>query len=210
MKTTKTIVALATATALAAGMLSGCAGAKADAETAANEADHAASLNTYVADDVEMDVMLHEAVAAIEEIAPEAVVEVVDEDGNTVQMTAAEAKASGRQVVSGGASAPAASSQGGSAPAASVPSAPSAPSHQHSWGFVVTQSAWDETTYKTVTYCQCNGCGADITDNPGAHMEAAGRGSKCGSWRTATKQVAAGVVHHEAQGYYACACGATK
>lgn len=217
MKTRKNIitaaVAMAACAAISLGALSGCAGGTADAETSqgGQKASPVADM-PYYADEVEMDVMLHDAPVAVEDLAPDAVVEVVDESGNTVQMTAAEAKASGRQVVSGGASAPAASSQGGSSPSAGAgtPPAPAAPVHEHNWQWVVDKAAWDETTYKTVEWCKCNGCGADITSNPGAHLEAAGRGSKCSSWRTATKQVPAGTIHHDAVGHYACSCGATK
>lgn len=217
MKTNKNIItaaaALAACAAISVGALTGCASGAAGAEAAPDGngfsvAEYSEQFGPWVPDGVTL-----QASATLDEaVDGDAVVEVLDEAGNTVQMTAAEAKASGKQVVSGGATAPAASSQGGSAPSAgaSTPSAPSAPVHEHNWQWVVDKAAWDETKYETVTYSKCNGCGADITGNTSAHMQAAGRGSACSSYRTATKQVPVGTIHHDAVGHYSCSCGATK
>ena len=214
MKTTKSIIktaaTMAACAAFSLGALTGCAGGTAGAEAAPGGGfgvvEYSEQFGPWAPDGV----TLQASATPEEAVDGDAVVEVLDEAGNTVQMTAAEAKASGRQVVSGGASAPAASGQGGSAPAAGSTSAPSAPSHTHSFQWVVDQPAWDETTYKTVTYTVCNGCGADITGNIDAHLKASGRGGTCQSYRTATKQIPAGTIHHDAVGHYSCSCGATK
>lgn len=111
-------------------------------------------------------------------------------------------------------------SQGGST---AQPSAPAAPSHEHSWQpvtetrHVIDKAAWDEPVYETRGFSICNGCGADITGNIDAHAKAAGRGSACGSWHDIAKKVQVGTTHHEAVGHdetvtvgYKCSCGATK
>ena len=76
-----------------------------------------------------------------------------------------------------------------------------------------------------VEKCICNGCGADVTADPGSHMKEnmmAGNYS-CGAWHSEWVQVQTGTntytVDHPEQGHwesysvvtgYQCSCGATK
>ena len=92
--------------------------------------------------------------------------------------------------------------------------------------WVVDQAAWTETVnepvYETVERCICNGCGADITADPGTHMKEnmmAGN-SSCGAWHSEWIQVPTGTntytITHPEQGHwesysvvtgYRCSCG---
>lgn len=92
--------------------------------------------------------------------------------------------------------------------------------------WVVDQAAWTETVnepvYETVERCICNGCGADITADPGTHMKEnmmAGNYS-CGAWHSEWIQVQTGTntytITHPEQGHwesysvvtgYRCSCG---
>lgn len=111
-------------------------------------------------------------------------------------------------------------------------------SHTHSYTipiygtdqkWVVDQAAWTETVnepiYEMVEKCICNGCGADVTADPGSHMKEnmmAGNYS-CGAWHSEWVQVQTGTntytVDHPEQGHwesysvvtgYRCSCGAIK
>lgn len=141
---------------------------------------------------------------SLDEVADDEVVEVVDPaTGQTTQMTAAEAKASGKTVVSTGSSAPAATSSGSTqAPSASQ----SAPAHQHNWMPIYTTIHHNAVTKSAAI---CNGCGADITGNPSAHLKAAGRGSACGSWRESSITVTPAYDEQVVSGYK-CSCGAQQ
>lgn len=116
-------------------------------------------------------------------------------------------------------------------------SSDSTPTHTHNWQaqyttqkkWVVDKAAWTETVsepiYQTVERCICNGCGADITDDPWGHIEnqmLAGNTS-CGGYHSEVKKVQTGTdtytVNHPEQGHYEetqvlagyrCSCGATK
>ena len=108
-------------------------------------------------------------------------------------------------------------------------------SHTHSYTipvygteqkWVVDQATWTETVnepvYETVERCICNGCGADITADPGTHMKEnmmAGNYS-CGAWHSEWIQVQTGTntytITHPEQGHwesysvvtgYRCSCG---
>lgn len=114
----------------------------------------------------------------------------------------------------------------------------SKPAHTHSYTipiysskqvYVVDKAAWTETVeepvYETVERSICNGCGADITGNEGAHMKEnmlAGN-TACGGYHSEVKQVQTGTDtytinhpeegHYETESYvsgYKCSCGATK
>ena len=85
------------------------------------------------------------------------------------------------------------------------------PSHTHNYNIPITQivkhdatghyekvwvqdsAAWDEPIYEYRTIC--NGCGKDITGNPGLHA------AECGSNYSA-KEVQVGTKHHDATGHY--------
>lgn len=129
-------------------------------------------------------------------------------------------------------------SQPASTPSASQPSdngGSSQPEHVHNWQAVTEQkwvsnnvwvqdsAAWDEQIYGQQTRSICNGCGADITGNPWAHIEAAGRGSACNGYHSESYSVVINTIHHDATGHYEdqghyetvttgyrCSCGATK
>ena len=203
MKTTiKNIAAIAASAALAAGMLAGCAGTAKTEEPPASVQESTEQFGPWVPEGV----TLQASATPEEAVDGDAVVEVLDEAGNTVQMTAAEAKASGKQVVSGGTSAPAASNQGGSAPAASAPSAPSAPSHQHSWVPITSQKYVVDVPASE--YLQCS-CGLTFKNQSAwsAHSKEAGRGSSH-AYRTVGNGEAG---HYETiTTGYSCSCGATK
>lgn len=131
---------------------------------------------------------------------------------------------------------------GSSSNASPAPAAPSGngsanqPAHEHSWQAVTEQkwvsnnvwvedsAAWDEPIYGQQTRSICNGCGADITGNPWAHIEAAGRGSACSGYHGEAYSVVTNTIHHDATGHYedqghyetvttgyrCSTCGATK
>lgn len=129
-------------------------------------------------------------------------------------------------------------SQPSGTPSASQPSnnaGSSQPEHVHNWQAVTEQkwvsnnvwvqdsAAWDEQIYGQQTRSICNGCGADITGNPWAHIEAAGRGSACNGYHSESYSVVINTIHHDATGHYEdqghyetvttgyrCSCGATK
>lgn len=129
-------------------------------------------------------------------------------------------------------------SQPANIPSASQPSdngGSSQPEHVHNWQAVTEQkwvsnnvwvqdsAAWDEQIYGQQTRSICNGCGADITGNPWAHIEAAGRGSACNGYHSESYSVVINTIHHDATGHYEdqghyetvttgyrCSCGATK
>lgn len=129
-------------------------------------------------------------------------------------------------------------SQPASTPSASQPSdngGSSQPEHVHNWQAVTEQkwvsnnvwvqdsAAWDEQIYGQQTRSICNGCGADITGNPWAHIEAAGRGSACNGYHSESYSIVINTIHHDATGHYedqghyetvttgyCCSCGATK
>lgn len=129
-------------------------------------------------------------------------------------------------------------SQPASTPSASQPSdngGSSQPEHVHNWQAVTEQkwvsnnvwvqdsAAWDEQIYGQQTRSICNGCGADITGNPWAHIEAAGRGSACNGYHSESYSVVINTIHHDATGHYEdqghyetvttgyrCSCGVTK
>lgn len=138
----------------------------------------------------------------------------------------------------GGGADKAPSSQPANTPSASQPSdngGSSQPEHVHNWQAVTEQkwvsnnvwvqdsAAWDEQIYGQQTRSICNGCGADITGNPWAHIEAAGRGSACNGYHSESYSVVINTIHHDATGHYEdqghyetvttgyrCSCGATK
>ena len=112
------------------------------------------------------------------------------------------------------------------------------PVHTHSYSipvygteqkWVVDQAAWTETVnepiYETVERCICNGCGTDITTDPGTHMKEnmmAGNYS-CGAWHAEWSQIQTGsntyTITHPEQGHwesysvvtgYQCSCGAVQ
>lgn len=111
-------------------------------------------------------------------------------------------------------------------------------SHTHSYTipvygteqkWVMDQAVWTETVnepiYENVERCICNGCGADITADPGTHMKEnmmAGNYS-CGAWHSEWIQVQTGTntytITHPEQGHwesysvvtgYQCSCGAVQ
>lgn len=138
----------------------------------------------------------------------------------------------------GGGASTAPASQPSDTPSASQPSnngGSSQPEHVHNWQAVTEQkwvsnnvwvqdsAAWDEQIYGQQTRSICNGCGADITGNPWAHIEAAGRGSACNGYHSESYSVVINTIHHDATGHYEdqghyetvttgyrCSCGATK
>lgn len=138
----------------------------------------------------------------------------------------------------GGGASTAPASQPSGTPSASQPSGnagSSQPEHVHNWQAVTEQkwvsnnvwvqdsAAWDEQIYGQQTRSICNGCGADITGNPWAHIEAAGRGSACNGYHSESYSVVINTIHHDATGHYEdqghyetvttgyrCSCGATK
>lgn len=129
---------------------------------------------------------------------------------------ASEVQASSRASASVSASqeATASASSPSPAPAASNDASASRPMHEHSWQAVTEQkwvpnnvwvqdsAAWDEQIYGQQTRSICNGCGADITGNPWAHIEAAGRGSACNGYHSESYSVVINTIHHDATGHY--------
>lgn len=141
---------------------------------------------------------------SLDEVADDEVVEVVDPaTGQTTQMTAAEAKASGKTVVSTGSSAPAPTSSGTtSAPTASQ----SAPAHQHNWVPITkTEQVLVTPGYDTL-YCSC---GATFNSQAAwsAHSQAAGRGQTHSYSVYSTDPVYKTVTTTVG---YKCSCGAQQ
>lgn len=111
---------------------------------------------------------------------------------------------------------------------------PELPSHTHNYSipmytqqWVVDQPAWTETietpVYEMDERCICNGCGADITNDPGTHMEQGMLNGKpeCGAWHSEWVQIQTGTstetINHPEQGHYEsvisgykCSCGAVQ
>ena len=100
---------------------------------------------------------------------------------------------------------------------------PEPPVHEHSWQavteqvWVVDQAAWTEFLYEEKAICVCNGCGADITDDPSGHLEASGPFGQCQSWRGEYLTIQTGTIEHPEQGHYetvtvgySCGCGETR
>lgn len=129
------------------------------------------------------------------------------------------------------------------------PSTPAKPVHTHTWEEVTTtvyheeqghyenvvvKEAWTETKpkYETQERAICNGCGKDITSNPGKHMKEQMLAGiiECGGWHSEYKQVQVGTeaINHPAvterkwvidkpawtekvvTGHKCSGCGATK
>ena len=129
------------------------------------------------------------------------------------------------------------------------PSTPVKPVHTHTWEEVTTtvyheeqghyenvvvKEAWTETKpkYETQERAICNGCGKDITSNPGKHMKEQMLAGiiECGGWHSEYKQVQVGTetINHQAvterkwvidkpawtekvvTGHKCSGCGATK
>lgn len=106
------------------------------------------------------------------------------------------------------------------------------PTHTHNYNipiyasrdvYVVDQAAWTETieepVYTTQIVWYCNTCGADITSDPGGHLDE----TMHGGYRSDVKQVQTGTTtrtinhpeqgHYETESYvsgYKCSCGSTK
>ena len=137
------------------------------------------------------------------EFTTEEIVEVVDETtGEAVTMTASEATASGKQVVTNSGSASSSQpsvSSNGSAPAASV--------HTHNW-VPVTSQKWVVDQAAT-EYLQCQ-CGQTFTSQSAwsTHAQSSGFGSSGHAYKSVGSPEKG---HYETiTTGYTCACGATK
>lgn len=141
---------------------------------------------------------------SLDEVADDEVVEVVDPaTGQTTQMTAAEAKASGKTVVSTGSSAPAATSSGSTqAPSASQ----SAPAHQHNWVPITTQKYVVDSPAVPRVVCSC-GIVFNSQNAWSEHNKSLGRGN--GHSYSADSIPEKGHYETITTGYK-CSCGATQ
>lgn len=153
-------------------------------------------------------------------------------EGDLHQPSSASSGSAASSAATSQASAPAGQQAAGSQAAPEPePAAPAA--HEHSWAAhtetrqcgtrtVVDREAWVEPVYETQCREICNGCGADITADPHAHIKAqmlAGNYS-CGGFHSVTTQVQTGTNHHDAETHeepvyetvttWSCSCGATK
>lgn len=144
--------------------------------------------------------------ASADDIPADEVVEVVDPTtGEKTTMTAAEAKASGKTIVSGGSSQAPAASGGSSAPSAGS-STPSAPSHTHSYTIPITQQKYVVDS-PAVAKIVCNGCGKTFgsVDAWGGHLT---RGGVCQSYHSDSVPEKG---HYETITVgYKCSCGAQQ
>jgi len=92
---------------------------------------------------------------------------------------------------------------------------PTSPQHTHSWTAVYKEvdKGYYDTVTKKVAYTKCHLCGADITNNTYAHMDAHMDNGEVGSYGTAYRYYEEKVwvpnIVKEVD-YYKCSCGATK